>query len=261
MLSDQRMNCSSSGRPLPSITTCTSSLISSWMESRIRSGPFCQSRRPMNPSSGTSSRTSNPSSRCSARLHSSFPARSVTSNGASQNLSAAGFHSSVSMPFTTPSRRCRRAASSSSSPLPPTSVMISSAYPWLTVSTRSLVRMAPFMMFTTSPRSSSCARRCSGNWYSMVLYQSSGTPRLLNVVWGSMPWCMMLWMAVMVRALLYVPNLRYLDATSTGTSPACQSLAMNTMSCPYVPPFAKLITSGASHAAWLSSVYRNWLSP
>jgi hypothetical protein len=33
-----------------------------------------------------------------------------------------------------------------------------------------------------------------------------------------------------------VPCGRYLDATSSGTSPACQSFAMNTTSSPYVPP-------------------------
>mmetsp|Transcript_6337 Transcript_6337/g.25665 ORF Transcript_6337/g.25665 Transcript_6337/m.25665 type:complete len:359 (-) Transcript_6337:627-1703(-) len=262
------MNCSSSSNPEPSMITCTSSFIMSAMESRIKSGPFCQSKRPMNPRRGTSSLTSKPISRCSARLHSIFPDKSDTSKGASMCSSAEGFHSSMSMPFTTPSSRCTRVSSIASRPLPPSGVMISLAYPSLTVNTRSLVAIAPLRMFTTKPRSSSCARMCSGNWYSKQEYHSPGTPRLPNVTCGSTPWCRMLWIAAMVRAFLYVPYGRYLDATNSGTSPACQSFATNTTSSPYVPvnPFAdapspKSITSGASHAACDNSVKRNWLSP
>mmetsp|Transcript_1493 Transcript_1493/g.3389 ORF Transcript_1493/g.3389 Transcript_1493/m.3389 type:complete len:227 (-) Transcript_1493:892-1572(-) len=226
------MNDSSSSKPLPSMISCTSSFIISLMAAWIRSGPFCQSRRPMNPIRGTSSRTSSPISFCSARLHSSFPLRSDTSNPAAQCWSLVGFHSCMSIPFTTPSSRCRRSSSIVSRPQPPVGVQISLAYPWLTVSTRSDVAMAPLRMFTTRPRSSSCARMCSGYWYSKHEYQSSGTPRLPKVVAGSAPWCRMLWMVVTVRAFLYVPHGRYLDATSSGTSPACQSLATKTTSSP-----------------------------
>mmetsp|Transcript_11617 Transcript_11617/g.43035 ORF Transcript_11617/g.43035 Transcript_11617/m.43035 type:complete len:311 (+) Transcript_11617:261-1193(+) len=186
------MNCSSSANPLPSMITCTSSFIMSAMESRIKSGPFCQSSRPMNPIKGTSSRTSKPISCCNFRLHSILPERSLTSNGEDVNSSCAGFHSSMSMPFTTPSKRLTLVSSIASKPLPPSGVIISFAYPSLTVSTLSEVAIAPFKMLTTKPKSSSCARISSGNWYSKQSYHSPGTPRFLNETCGSTPWCKML---------------------------------------------------------------------
>ncbi|PNH02353.1 hypothetical protein TSOC_011678 [Tetrabaena socialis] len=43
-----------------------------------------------------------------------------------------------------------------------------------------------------------------------------------------------LWMAMMQRAFMYTPLGRYLAARYTGSSEACQSLAMNMMSSPYL---------------------------
>ena len=158
----------------------------------MRSGPFCQSNRPMKPSNGTSSLSGKPISRCNALLHSNLPLKSNMEYGAAQSLSSLGFHSSKSMPFAMPFNRCARAANKPSKPLPPSGVVISYAYPSETVKTRSDVAIAPFKILTTLPSSNSCARIHSGYWYSKALYHSPGTPKFGKVVLGSTPWCAML---------------------------------------------------------------------
>ncbi|BAS80893.1 Os02g0744800 [Oryza sativa Japonica Group] len=76
--SNRRSISSRSGRPVPSITTCTSCPAIHGIASPMMSTPFWWSSRPMNPISGTSSRTCRPSCRCSASLHCFLPVSSVS---------------------------------------------------------------------------------------------------------------------------------------------------------------------------------------
>ena len=87
----------------------------------------------MTPKSGTSGRTANPASFCSAALHAALPARSAAENVAGKWRSRAGFHSSMSMPFRIPIRSELRDDRTPSSPLPYADVWISRAYVGLTV--------------------------------------------------------------------------------------------------------------------------------